>query len=162
MKHIPPLAIACLLVILFACKNEPASETGIAKNASSIENAGMILPDNAPDTLLPSGRRNVYLVGRRNMDGFFVERATFPAGYRGMPHIHNNDQYITVINGSVHLIFGEKFDTTVTAKPFGPGSFLVIPAGKPHYEWFTEESSVQVEGVGVMTTTYVGDTTANK
>ena len=161
MKHIPPLAIAALLVIWVACKNQPNSETGIAKNTSSVENAGMILP-NVPDTLLPSGRKNVYLVGRRNMEGFFVERATFPVGYRGLPHIHNNDQYITVITGSAHLAFGEKFDTTITAKPYGPGSFLIIPAGKPHYEWFTEESSVQVEGVGVMTTTYVGDSTANK
>jgi quercetin dioxygenase-like cupin family protein len=117
----------------------------------------MILPP-AQDTTLPSGRRNIYLAGLRTQPGFFVERSTFPAGYKGMPHVHNQDLYVTIISGSAHIILGSNtFDTTVKVAPYGPGSFVVIKADQPHYEWFTEECTMQIEGMGPNETYYISN-----
>lgn len=153
MKQISLYAMAILLVPWTACENKSSSP--IASNAKvETSNAPMILPE-AHDTVLPSGRKNLYLVGRRDSPGFFVERSTFPAGYKGLPHVHNSDIYITILSGSGYVQMGDKFDTTSDAKRYGPGSFLKIPAEQPHYEWFTEECVIQVEGVGPNETFFV-------
>ena len=114
----------------------------------------MILP-NVPDTTLPSGRRNVYLAGLRTQPGFFVERSWFPAYYKSMPHLHNADVYVTILEGAAYIGLGSKLDTTVGNKPYGPGSFFVIKADQPHYEWFSEPCLMQVEGIGPNETFYV-------
>jgi uncharacterized RmlC-like cupin family protein len=152
MKKTSFYAMAILLVPWYACQNEPVQQ--IAKQPDNTTlTAGMILPP-AHDTTLPSGRRNVYLAGLRSQSGFFIERSTFPAGYKGMPHVHNEDLYVTIISGSAHIILGSTFDTTVKIAAYGPGSFIVIKADQPHYEWFTEECTMQIEGMGPNETFY--------
>jgi hypothetical protein len=156
MKKTSFYSMALLLVPWYACTTDPAQP--IAKQtAAETPTAGMILPP-AQDTTLPSGRRNIYLAGLRTQPGFFVERSTFPAGYKGMPHVHNQDLYVTIISGSAHIILGSNtFDTTVKVAPFGPGSFIVIKADQPHYEWFTEECTMQIEGMGPNETYYISN-----
>jgi quercetin dioxygenase-like cupin family protein len=146
--------MALLLVPWLACNNP--SEQNIAKQPliASVPTAAMILPE-VKDTTLPSGRKNIYLSGLRTQPGFFVERSTFPAGYKGMPHVHNADLYVTVINGAAYIVMGNKFDTTTGIKPYGPGSFIVIPADQPHYEWFSQECTLQIEGMGPNETYYL-------
>jgi quercetin dioxygenase-like cupin family protein len=156
MKKTSFYSMALLLVPWYACTTDPAQP--IAKQpAAETPTAGMILPP-AQDTTLPSGRRNIYLAGLRTQPGFFVERSTFPAGYKGMPHVHNQDLYVTIISGSAHIILGSNtFDTTVKVAPYGPGSFVVIKADQPHYEWFTEECTMQIEGMGPNETYYISN-----
>jgi quercetin dioxygenase-like cupin family protein len=156
MKKTSFYSMAILLVPWYACTTDPAQP--IAKQtAAEAHTAGMILPP-AQDTTLPSGRRNIYLAGLRTQPGFFVERSTFPAGYKGMPHVHNQDLYVTIISGSAHIILGSNtFDTTVKVAPYGPGSFVVIKADQPHYEWFTEECTMQIEGMGPNETYYISN-----
>lgn len=115
-------------------------------------NAPMIVPE-VPDTLLPSGRRNYYLTGNRNEKGFFIERSFFPAGYIGDPHLHSANMYITILKGNWHLAYGQVLDTT-KGTTYGPGSFVVIEPDKPHYEWFTEDCLMQIEGTGPFNTFY--------
>ena len=155
MKQISLYAMAILLVPWTACENQTASPIASNSNVETTK-AAMILPD-AQDTVLPSGRKNLYLAGRRDSPGFFVERSTFPRGYKGLPHVHNGDIYITILSGSAYLVTGSKFDTTVDAKPYGPGSFLKIPAEQPHYEWFPEECVIQIEGIGPNETFFVSN-----
>ena len=157
MKKLPFYVMAILLVPWLACKNasknnSPASEAQVSPTTTTT--ADMILPD-AKDTTLPSGRHNIYLIRSRNQPGIFVERSDFPAGYIGMPHVHNEDLYVTIIKGSVYLAFGEKLDTTRNIKPLGPGSFVVIPADKAHYEWFREPCTMQIEGMGPQSTYFI-------
>jgi quercetin dioxygenase-like cupin family protein len=33
-----------------------------------------------------------------------------------------------------------------------PGDFVVLPAGRPHFEWVEEESEIHVQGVGPVST----------
>lgn len=152
-----------MVILLFswvACNNS-RTESSIAASVANTTEAPMVLPD-AKDTLLTSGRRNIYLIGRRNMAGFFVERSLFPAGYKGMPHIHNNDLYVTVIEGTANMGIGKVFDTTASFRAYGPGSFLVIPADQPHYEWFPAACTLQIEGIGPQETFYTSDTTKTR
>ena len=154
MKKTSFHTMALLLVPWLACNNP--SQQNIAKHppiASAVP-APMILPD-VKDTTLPSGRKNIYLSGSRTKTGFFVERSIFPAGYKGMPHVHNADLYVTVLDGSGYVVMGNTFDTSTSIKPYGPGSFFIIPADKPHYEWFTQQCTMQIEGIGPNETFYI-------
>jgi quercetin dioxygenase-like cupin family protein len=157
MKKTSLYAIALLLVPWFSCTEPTVHE--IANPPAAVPTmAKMILPD-VKDTTLPSGRRNIYLAGLRTAPGFFVERSWFPKGYKGMPHVHNGDLYVTILEGSVYIVMGNKLDTTLDIKPYGPGSFVIIPADQPHYEWFAEPCLMQIEGMGPNETWYVADNT---
>lgn len=157
MKKLHIYTMALLLVPWAACQH--AEENKDALNVSKAtptptSTAEMILPP-AKDTTLPSGRHNTYLISSRDQKGLFIERSDFPAGYIGMPHIHNENLYVTILKGSVYMGFGEKLDTTLAIKPHGPGSFLVIPADKAHFEWFKEPCTMQIEGIGPQNTYYI-------
>jgi len=111
----------------------------------------MVIPE-SPDTLLSTGRRNIFLVGRRELPGLFVERSYFPPGYRSNPHSHNGDLNITVITGSFNLVFTNNNDSAAVPKVYGPGSFIIIPANKVHFEWFTEKTLMDITGIGPLNT----------
>lgn len=146
-------ALALLLIPWLAC-NDQAVHENAKLSAPPSSDAPMIVPS-IKDTTLPSGRKNTYLVGLRNQPGFFVERGEFPPGYKGLPHVHNGDIYVTIIKGSAHIGMGDKWDTTASVPVYGPGSFIVIKADQPHYEWFTETCIMQIEGIGPNETFFV-------
>ncbi|OQP68672.1 hypothetical protein A4R26_01290 [Niastella populi] len=104
----------------------------------------------------------MYLAGHRNQPGFFIERYVFPPGYKGMPHVHNSDLYVTILSGSAHIVMDKIFDTTIAAMAYGPGSYVVIKADQPHYEWFTEECTMQVSGIGPNETYYLPENEIRK
>ena len=116
-----------------------------------IRSAEMIIPVST-DTLLPSGRRNIFLVSRREIPGLFVERAFFPPGYKSNPHRHQGDLNITVISGSFNLVLSDTPDSSAVAKVYGPGSFVIIPADEIHFEWFTENTVMDITGIGPLNT----------
>jgi quercetin dioxygenase-like cupin family protein len=160
MKKTACYAMAILLVPWLACNDQAAHEQS-KLSASPPSTAPMIIPA-AQDTSLPSGRRNIYLVGLRNKPGFFVERSVFPAGYKGLPHIHNGDIYVTIISGAAHMGMGNSFDTSGNVPLYGPGSFVIVKADQPHYEWFSETCTMQIEGIGPNETFYVNEPAAKK
>jgi quercetin dioxygenase-like cupin family protein len=77
-----------------------------------------------------------------------------PAGFRVEAHTHPADERITVLQGTWHLGFGESFDAS-RLKALPTGSFVVIPAGTPHFHSTENEAIVQVHGVGVVSMTFV-------
>ena len=143
--------ICVLLVSLLAIS------CGEKKQSTSLETmpqttSQMTIPE-SPDTLLSTGRRNIFLVSRRELPGLFVERSYFPPGYRSNPHSHNGDLNITVISGSFNLVFTNNNDSVVMTKVYGPGSFIIIPARQVHFEWFTEKTLMDITGIGPLNTT---------
>jgi len=129
---------------------------GEKKQATSLETkpqttAQMTIPV-SPDTLLSTGRRNIFLVSRRELPGLFVERSYFPPGYKSNPHSHNGNLNITVITGSFNLVFTNNADSAAEAKVYGPGSFVIIPANQIHFEWFTENTLIDITGIGPLNT----------
>jgi len=99
-------------------------------------------PASAPARRLKSGR-------------YWIDRAKIPAGKRVLAHTHPQDEPVTVIEGTWYLGEGMKFDST-KLKSYPAGSFILIPAGVPHFV-ATKEGAVivQLSGNGKFQTDYV-------
>ena len=136
--------------LIISCNTKKSSDTDAASTASA-EAAPMIIPESA-DTLLANGRKNIFLVGKRDLAGIFVERVIMPAGYKSNPHTHPGNMNITVINGSINIAFSSSHDSLLNVTTYGPGSFIIIPAGAPHFEWYTEITTMDVTGIGPLKT----------
>ncbi|MFN7944292.1 MAG: cupin domain-containing protein [Blastocatellia bacterium] len=101
------------------------------------------------------GRQRAQLLGDSSQDGAWVDRVKIPAGGRVLAHTHPHDELVTVIEGIWYLGEGERFDPA-KLKGYPAGSFIVIPAGVPHYLATKEsEAIVQLSGTGKFSTDYV-------
>jgi quercetin dioxygenase-like cupin family protein len=152
MKHQSSHLIVISAILIIACNNSKNTmgETAI-DSVSTIPLAAMIIPE-SDDTIYANGRRNIFLVNRREQTGFFVERAIFPSGYKSNPHTHSGNLYATVITGAMNLALKSNTDSTLDIKVYGPGSFIIIPAHQTHFEWFTETTVMDMTGVGPLST----------
>jgi quercetin dioxygenase-like cupin family protein len=101
------------------------------------------------------GRERAQLFGDSNKGGAWVDRVKIPAGKRVLAHTHSHDEIVTVIEGTWYLGEGERFDAA-KLKGYPAGSFIVIPAGVPHFV-AAEHGPVivQVSGNGKFGTEYV-------
>ncbi len=100
-------------------------------------------------------RERAQLLGDSSQDGAWVDRARILAGKRVLAHTHPQDELVTVIEGTWYLGDGTKFDST-KLNGYPAGSFIVIPAGVPHFV-ATKDSTVivQLSGNGKFHTDYV-------
>jgi quercetin dioxygenase-like cupin family protein len=78
------------------------------------------------------GRQRAQLFGDSSKKGAWVDRVKIPAGMRVLAHTHPQDELVTVIEGTWYLGEGERFDSA-RLKGYPAGSFIVIPAGTPHF-----------------------------
>ena len=101
------------------------------------------------------GRQRAQLFGDSNQGGTWVDRVKIPGNRRVLAHTHSQDELVTVMEGTWYLGEGEKFDSG-KLKGYAAGSFIVIPAGVPHFV-ATKESAVvvQLSGTGKFQTRYV-------
>ena len=107
----------------------------------------------APPTL-PNGVKLTVIEGDPREVGPFTMRLLFPAGTRVEPHFHPGIEHATVLSGLVSFGIGPAFaPDTLRRMPIG--SFIVIPAGLPHYGIVEEETLIQAHGMGPWQTTYV-------
>jgi quercetin dioxygenase-like cupin family protein len=101
------------------------------------------------------GRERAQLLGDSSQGGLWVDRAKIPAGRRVLAHTHSQDEPVTVIEGTWYLGEGTKFDST-KLRGYPPGSFILIPAGVPHFVATKEDAViVQLSGNGKFRTDYV-------
>jgi len=107
-----------------------------------------------PAAALPKGAEVAMLFGDPAKDGQYANRLRLPSGAVIPPHIHPNDENVTVLSGTLHVGLGDKVDrskaTTVTA-----GGFIRLPKGTPHYAWATGTTIIQSNGVGPSGRTYL-------
>jgi quercetin dioxygenase-like cupin family protein len=148
MKHQFLTGMMLVASLLIACNQKKAESEFEAKPTT----APLAIVPESPDTLLSNGRRNIFLVSRRELPGLFVERSVFPPSYRSNPHTHPGNLNITVISGVHNLALTSNPDSAAVAKVYGPGSFVIIPANQPHFEWFTETTIMDITGIGPMQT----------
>jgi len=101
------------------------------------------------------GRQRAYLRGDSSKGGDWIDRVRIPGGSRVLAHTHPDDEIVTVIDGTWYLGIGDRFDEG-TLKPYPAGSFIVIPAGVPHF-LATKEGPVivQASGQGIFRTQYL-------
>lgn len=118
-----------------------------------------LLPDSlswggAPDGL-PAGSRAAVLEGDPSKAGdFFTLRLRAPAGYKIMPHTHPTAERVTVLEGTLYLGMGDKWDDAAL-KAYPAGSYVSLPVGHRHYALFKESGLVQLSGLGPWGITYV-------
>ena len=101
------------------------------------------------------GRQRAHLLGDSNQGGAWIDRAKIPAGKRVLAHTHPQDEAVTVIEGTWYLGEGTKFNSA-NLKAYPAGSFILIPAGVPHFVAAKEAPViVQLNGNGKFHTDYV-------
>jgi quercetin dioxygenase-like cupin family protein len=101
------------------------------------------------------GRERAQLLGDSSQGGAWVDRVKIPAGKRVLAHTHPQDEPVTVIEGTWYLGEGTKFDTA-KLKAHPAGSFILIPAGVPHFVAATEgDVIIQLSGNRKFQTDYV-------
>jgi quercetin dioxygenase-like cupin family protein len=101
------------------------------------------------------GRQRAQLFGDSNQGGTWIDRVKIPGGARVLAHTHPQDELVTVIEGTWYLGEGAKFDTA-KLKGYPAGSFIVIPAGVPHFVAAKEGAVVvQLSATGKFQTDYL-------
>jgi quercetin dioxygenase-like cupin family protein len=103
---------------------------------------------------LPHGAKVAVLEGDPMAKGPFTMRVIFPAGYKIPPHWHSRDEHVTVLSGTLHMGIGDQFDET-QGKTLEAGGFAVMHPGTKHFAWTTEETTIQLHGVGPWNIHYV-------
>jgi mannose-6-phosphate isomerase-like protein (cupin superfamily) len=99
------------------------------------------------DTVYP-GAKIVTVFGDPKLPGeVYAIRLKLPANFVVQPHFHSQDEYMTVIDGSLHVGIGDTVDKEKTV--FLPqGGAVGIPGGTPHYAFTTEEMIMQIHAIG--------------
>ena len=101
------------------------------------------------------GRERAQLLGDSSQGGAWIDRAKIPAGKRVLAHTHPQDELVTVIEGTWYLAEGTKLDAA-KLQGYPAGSFIVIPAGTPHFVATKEGTAVvQLSGTGKFQTDYL-------
>ena len=95
----------------------------------------------------PPGYARVMLEGDAAKAVPFAYRVRLPAHFQFQSHTHESDEHVTVLQGTWSFGVGDTFDASrLRAVP--SGSFVIIPAGTPHFVATEGETVVQVHGVG--------------
>jgi|SRR5690349_13702663 len=101
------------------------------------------------------GRQRAHLLGDSSQGGTWIDRVKIPGGTRALAHTHPQDELVTVIEGTWFLGEGAKFDSAML-KDYAPGSFILIPAGVPHFVAVKKGTVVvQLSGTGKFQTDYL-------
>jgi quercetin dioxygenase-like cupin family protein len=102
----------------------------------------------------PKRRTIAALSGDPSKEGLYVVRLKIPAGYKVPPHVHPNDENVTVISGTFNIGRGDKLDEK-KGDALKAGGFARTPKDMQHYAWFTEDTIVHLHGMGPQSITYV-------
>ena len=151
MKRVLPAAIAVVIVLMAVT----VSMTRDGQNKKEVvgitsEQVRWFTPPYYQD-----GRQRAQLFGDSSQGGTWVDRVKIPAGRRVLAHTHSQDELVTVIEGTWYLGEGKKFDPA-KLKGYPAGSFIVVPAGVPHYVAAKEVAViVQLSGTGKFGTDYL-------
>jgi quercetin dioxygenase-like cupin family protein len=101
------------------------------------------------------GRQRAQLFGDSSEGGTWIDRVKIPGGAHVLAHRHPQDEIVTVIEGTWYLGEGAKFDSA-KLRGYPAGSFIVIPAGIPHFVAAKEGTVVvQLSGIGKFQTDYL-------
>lgn len=104
------------------------------------------------------GIETVVLKGDPNQAGVYTIMLRVPAHTKIAAHAHRDDRVATVISGTWHIGYGERFDEA-KLKSLPPGSFYTEPPSEAHFAETDDEAVVvQITGFGPSSTDYVDPT----
>lgn len=103
------------------------------------------------------GIATAWLYGHTSKPGMYIYRVRFSSGVMSRPHSHDQDRFITVIEGTWYAGTQRAFDPKATV-PLQAGSFMIHPAGAVHYDGSRDgEVIVEIRGMGPVTTEFISD-----
>ena len=92
------------------------------------------------------------IYGDPTKEGLYILRARFPAGVTSIPHTHNQDRFVTVIEGNWYAGTDASHDISRTTK-ISAGGFMIHPAGAVHFDGANEAPViVEIRGMGPVIT----------
>jgi uncharacterized RmlC-like cupin family protein len=102
-----------------------------------------------------SGIQTVVLKGNPDQASVYTIMLRVPAHTQIAAHSHRDDRVATVISGTWHIGYGDKFDRA-KLKALPPGSFYTEPPSRNHFAATGDEPVVvQITGFGPSSTEYV-------
>lgn len=107
----------------------------------------------APAVYAP-GAQLAVIKGDPSKEGQYVVRLKVPAGFKIEAHTHPNDENVTVLSGTFNIGTGEKLDQT-KGMLVKAGGYSFVAKGMAHYAWFTEDTVLQLHGIGPQGVTYI-------
>jgi hypothetical protein len=102
---------------------------------------------------LPKGARGAVLKGDPSKPGPYTSRMEMPAGYQVAPHHHPMREHARVLQGTVMVGRGKKWDDA-KLKPLAPGEEMTIAAQEPHFVEVKDQVLIEVQGTGPFQITY--------
>jgi quercetin dioxygenase-like cupin family protein len=101
-----------------------------------------------------TGAQLAVVKGDPTKEGIYVVRLKVPAGFKIPAHTHPNDENVTVLSGNFNIGTGDKLDEK-KGTLIKVGGYSFVGKGMTHYAWFTEETVLQLHGMGPQGITYV-------
>lgn len=100
-----------------------------------------------PGPLASEGCRMAVLEGDPKAEQLFTFRVRTTEPFVLPPHTHPRNERVTVIEGAVHVGFGDTVDKEASSR-FEAGDFYVNRAGAVHFVWSDEPVTLQLTGIG--------------
>jgi hypothetical protein len=105
--------------------------------------------------VFPPGAEMALLQGDPSVAGeIFTVRLRFPNGYILPAHWHPTDEHVTVVEGTLLLGMGDRFDEDAFLPPLRAGGFITAPARMNHFVMARGRTVVQVHAMGPFALTY--------
>ena len=97
--------------------------------------------------------QQIVIQGDPSKEGFYILRGRFPTGVTSLPHTHNQDRFVTVIEGTWYAGTDASHDINRTTR-IPVGGYMKHPAGTVHFDGANHEAPVIVEirGMGPVVT----------
>jgi quercetin dioxygenase-like cupin family protein len=122
---------------------------GVIDIASAQEGVKIFVPDTVEYKPYPlPGVSFAVMSGNPEQQGTYTVWAKLIPGTKIPAHFHPDTRTVTVIAGSYYFAEGDSFDEG-KLQGYGPGTVIVVPAGKPHFvSARDEEAIIQESGLG--------------
>jgi quercetin dioxygenase-like cupin family protein len=131
---------------------------GADKHADSKDGHVVVTPDKLQwkaNPALPPGAQATIVSGDPSKPGsLYTIRLKVPDGFKVPPHWHPGDENVTVLQGTLMMGVGDKFDPA-KLEPVPTGAFARMPKQTRHFAMAKGETIVQVHGVGPFEIHYV-------
>jgi quercetin dioxygenase-like cupin family protein len=147
------LAVASL-TLAQSDKKKMAGHSDMKAPSHVMLSAGEVAWGPGPPSLPPGAQLALVEGDPTKAGSTYTLRAKMPDGYRVPPHRHPVTENVTVLEGSLYVGMGDKFDESV-GRELTVGSFASMPKGVRHFAWAKGETVIQVHGVGPFEVVYV-------
>ncbi len=164
MTTIALVVLATALCLAQADQSQPAQQQPSAP-ASQTQNvnpatpaggqAEVVTPDAVKWTSYIPGVEMAVLSGDPNASGgLYTIRLKMADGNQIAPHWHPEDESVTVLNGTLQVGMGEKFDMAAL-KSLPVGSHALMPKEMRHFAKASGETVIEIYGQGPFKINYV-------